>query len=132
MQNARFGIASLLRTLRKLHLIYHLLFALYYLGVMVAYCNNFLFSSLIFLVSDPPMANFLIFTNQNGHNYKTQDMNDKGTFNNLLFPLMTRKPFLFVRNKLVDRIAAFTGSPHHLSNSSSGGNSAEISNATKN
>lgn len=129
MQGARFGIASLFRTLRKLHLIYHLLFALYYLGVMVGYCKN---SSLIFLVSDSPMANFLIFTNQNGHNYKTQDMNDKGTFNNLLFPLMTRKPFLFVRNKLVDRIAAFTGSPHHLSNSSSGGNSAEISNATKN
>ena len=60
-----------------------------------------------------------------------QKTNDKGTFN-LLFLLMTRKPFLFVRNKLVDRIAAFTGSPHHLSNSSSGGNSAEISNATKN
>lgn len=76
MQGARLGIASLLRTLRKLHLIYHLLFALYYLGVMVGYCKNFLFSSLIFLVSDPPMANLLIFTNQNGHNYKTQDMND--------------------------------------------------------
>ncbi len=38
-------------------------------------------------------------------------------------------PFLFVRNKLVGRIAAFTGSPHHLSNFSSEGNSAAISKA---
>jgi len=42
---------------------------------------------------------------------------------------LNHTPFLFVRNKLVGRIAALTGSPHHLSNSSSEGSSAEISNA---
>ena len=38
-------------------------------------------------------------------------------------------PFLFVRNKLVGKMAAFTGSPHHLTSSSSEGNSVDISKA---
>ena len=49
----------------------------------------------------------------------------------LIFFSVMYLPLLFVRNKLVGKMAAFTGSPHHLSNSSSEGNSAEISKAIK-
>lgn len=37
---------------------------------------GWIFQAFFFVVSDPPLANFLILQNQNGHNYKTQDMND--------------------------------------------------------